>query len=132
MANLLVVDDEQGMRQLLSLVFGRAEHKVRAAENGRAALALLDESPPDLVLLDLMMPEMDGFEFITELRKRQEWRAIPIVVVTAKELTAEDHVRLNGCVERVLQKGAYSREELLAEVRDLVTACLRQPTAART
>ena len=59
------------------------------------------------------------------MRQRPEWRSIPIVVVTAKDLTAEDRRRLNGSVQRVLQKGAMSREALLAEVRVLVTASVR-------
>jgi CheY-like chemotaxis protein len=73
-------------------------------------------------LLDLMMPEMDGFQFLEEVRTHEEWRSIPIVVVTAKDLTDEDHRRLSASVARVLQKGLYSREEMLREVRDLVAA----------
>ena len=76
-----------------------------------------------------MMPEMDGFEFVAEFRRHEAWRAIPIVVVTAKDLSAEDRERLNGYVERILQKGAYSREELLAEVRELVADQRRPPEA---
>jgi CheY-like chemotaxis protein len=67
-----------------------------------------------------MMPEMDGFQFVEEVRKSDCWRRIPIVVVTAKDLTDDDRCRLNGYVEQVLQKGAYSREALLRELRDLV------------
>jgi CheY-like chemotaxis protein len=71
-----------------------------------------------------MMPEMDGFEFITELRQYPVWRTIPIVVITAMDLTPEDRLRLNGYVTQILQKGVYSREALLQEVRDLVASCL--------
>ena len=60
--------------------------------------------PPGVVLLDLMMPEMDGFEVVAELRRHGAWRTIPIVVVTAKELTAEDRQWLNGYVERILER----------------------------
>ena len=95
------------------------------AENGRVALERVAESQPELILLDLMMPEMDGFEFITELRKTPEWRAIPVVVITAMDLSQEERHRLNGFVTQILQKGAYSRDELLLEVRDLVAACVR-------
>jgi CheY-like chemotaxis protein len=89
------------------------------------------EHRPVLILLDLMMPEMDGFEFVTELRQHEEWQTIPIVIVTAKDLTPEDRLRLNGSVERILQKGAYRREELLQEVRDLVRSASvsNQPAA---
>ena len=68
------------------------------------------------------MPEMDGFEFLEELRRDEAGRAIPVIVVTARDLSAEDRRRLNGQVERILEKGAYSREALLAEVRALVAA----------
>ena len=69
---------------------------------------------------------MDGFQFLDEIRKHADWHAIPVIVVTAKELSAEDRQRLNGSVEKILQKGAYSREELIREVRDLVKASLRR------
>ena len=77
---------------------------------------------PHLVLLDLMMPELDGFTFVERLRAEPAWRTIPVVVVTSKDLTAEDRHRLNGKVERVIQKGTYSRDALLAEIRSLVRA----------
>jgi len=77
---------------------------------------------PGVVLLDLMMPEMDGFEFVAEFRRHAAWRAIPIVVITARDLSRDDRERLNGYVEKILQKGAHDRDQLLAEVRDLVTA----------
>jgi hypothetical protein len=66
------------------------------------------------------------------MQRHDEWRTIPIIVVTAKHVTNEDRLRLRGYVEKILQKGAYSRTELLAEVRDLVAACVRQGTLART
>ena len=71
------------------------------------------------------MPEMDGFEFLDELRKEEANRSIPIVVITAKDLTAEDRRRLNGSVERILLKKASSREELLRQVRELVATYAR-------
>jgi CheY-like chemotaxis protein len=101
--------------------------EVQEAENGRAALECVKARQPALILLDLMMPEMDGFEFIAELRQNPEWKTIPVVVITAKELTREDRLFLNGslllsgCVKRVLHKGKFSRDELLREVRNLVS-----------
>lgn len=96
---------------------------VAEAENGRVALDRVAENRPELIVLDLMMPEMDGFTFIEALRRHQAWRSIPIVIVTAKDLTAEDHRRLSGYVQ-VLHKGAYSREALLAEIGNRIAACL--------
>ena len=94
--------------------------QVTEAENGRVALERLADIRPDLILLDLIMPEMDGFEFLAELRKTPASREIPVVVVTAADLTEEDHRRLNVGVKRVLNKAAYSRDELLEELRNVV------------
>jgi len=97
-----------------------AGYTVVEAENGRVALERLHDVVPSVVLLDLMMPEMDGFEFVTEFRRHESWRAIPIVVITAKDLSGDDRERLNGYVQKILLKGAHRREDLLAEVRELV------------
>jgi CheY-like chemotaxis protein len=117
---VLVVDDDDNVRQLLRRMLEPEGYTVVEAENGRAALERLRDVTPSVVLLDLMMPEMDGFEFVTEFRRREAWRAIPIVVVTAKDLSGADRERLNGYVHKILQKGTHSREQLLAEVRELV------------
>jgi len=66
------------------------------------------------------MPQMDGFELVASLHRREEWRKIPIVVVTAKDITQEDRERLEGYVTQVIQKGEHTRDDLLAEVRDLI------------
>ena len=79
-------------------------------------MARLSETRPDIIMLDLVMPEMDGFEFLVEMRGRTEWRDIPVLVVTAKDLTAEERARLNGDVERVLQKGSSELNDLLKEI----------------
>ena len=78
-----------------------------------------------------MMPEMDGFEFLEELRHSAEWRNIPVVVVTAKDLTEDDHRRLNGEVERVLQKDAPTRDEMLRAVSDTLSACVGRRAARK-
>jgi CheY-like chemotaxis protein len=117
---VLVVDDDLTVRQLLRRMLEPEGYAVLEAENGRAALERLRELSPALILLDLMMPEMDGFEFLAEFRRHEAWRAIPVVVVTAKDLSGEDRERLNGYVQKILQKGTHGRSELLAEVRELV------------
>jgi CheY-like chemotaxis protein len=121
---VLVVDDDAAVRLLLRRILEAEGYTVVEAENGRAALERLGERTPGAILLDLMMPEMDGFEFLSALHEREAWRQIPVVIVTAKDLTAEDHERLNGSVVRILQKGAYGREDLLAEVRALLAASI--------
>ena len=122
---VLVVEDEADTRDLLRRMLEKEGWAVAEAVNGREALEGVAENRPDLILLDLMMPEMDGFAFVEALRQQEAWRSIPVVVVTAKDLTPDDRQRLNGSVERILQKGAYSREELLRQVRDQVVAHVR-------
>ncbi|MCI0583899.1 MAG: response regulator, partial [Chloroflexi bacterium] len=128
---VLLVDDAAGFRDLARRTLEREGYTVIEAENGRAGLDRLRETTPSVVLLDLMMPEMDGFDFVAAVRADAAWRSLPIVVITAKDLSPEDHERLNGYVARVLQKGALSREVLLGEVRDLVAASARQRRARR-
>lgn len=86
------------------------------AENGRTGIEKLEERLPSAILLDLMMPEMDGFQFVETVRNHKKWRTIPIIIVTAKSLTPKDRQRLNGYVAKIIQKGVYEREELLREV----------------
>ena len=128
---VLVVDDDAGVRQLLRRMLEPEGYTVIEAENGRAAFERLREISPSVILLDLMMPEMDGFEFVAEFRRHEPWRTIPIVVVTAKDLTHEDRDRLNGSVQKILQKGTHGRDQLLAEVRELVATSVarRRPIA---
>jgi signal transduction histidine kinase/DNA-binding response OmpR family regulator len=116
---VLVVEDDADTRHILKSTLEKDGWKVETAANGRIALELAASRLPGLVLLDLMMPEMDGFTFIDELRRFPGARAIPVIVLTAKDLTAEDRRRLNGYVERVVQKGSNT-ESLLGEVRELV------------
>jgi PAS domain S-box-containing protein len=128
---ILVVEDDVVTREVLRRTLEKEGWEVAGAENGRAALEWVTEVWPDLILLDLMMPEMDGFQFISELRQTPARRSIPIVAVTAKDLTPEDRRRLDGYVERILQKGTRSRDDLLREVSDLVMACTRQARHAK-
>jgi len=128
---VLVVDDDVDLRRLLRRMLEPEGYTVMEAENGRVALDRLWDTTPGLILLDLMMPEMDGFEFVAQFRGHEPWRTIPIVVITAKDLSREDRDRLNGYVQKILQKGTASREQLLAEVRELVTTSVarRRPDA---
>jgi len=128
---VLVVDDDPDFRDLARRMLEREGYTVVEAENGCAALDRLRDTVPGVVLLDLMMPEMDGFDFVAAVRADAAWRSVPIVVITAKNLSPEEHERLNGSVARVLQKGALSRETLLGEVRDLVAASARHGLGRR-
>jgi CheY-like chemotaxis protein len=119
---VLVIEDDAATRQMLSGMLEKEGWTVAEAANGHVALEQIAADQPSLILLDLMMPGMNGFEFISELRQREIGHDIPIVVLTAKDLTAEEHQRLHGYVERVLQKGVCSREQLLHEMNALRTA----------
>ena len=114
--SVLVVEDDAPTAELVRRTLEGEGWVVRVARNGREGLARYDEAPPSLVLLDLMMPEMNGFEFLEALRAPPRSSTAPVIIVTAKDLTPEDHRRLNGHVSAVLQKGGYSRDELLSEI----------------
>jgi CheY-like chemotaxis protein len=116
----LVVEDDPDSRELLRRALEGEGWKVRTAENGRTALETITEQRPGVILLDLMMPEINGFEFVSALRQQPERRNIPVIVITAKELITDDRLRLNGYVSRILQKGAFQIEDLLSEVSRLV------------
>jgi CheY-like chemotaxis protein len=117
---ILVVEDDEPTRTLLARTLERAGWKIDEAENGRVGLEKLHAAEPSAILLDLMMPEMDGFEFLEALRAESAWSGIPVVVITAKILTDDDRARLNGGVTAIVQKGGRSHEELLDEVARLV------------
>lgn len=124
---VVCIEDDMEMIELFHLILGRRGFEIVGVEGGRAGLETVRRVLPDLVLLDLMMPEMDGFEFIGELRKDSRFRDIPVVVITAMDLTPEDEAKLSGKVSEVLHKGSASREELARLVRDLVhTAGIRR------
>jgi CheY-like chemotaxis protein len=118
---------ETAARQLLRAILGARGWSVREAANGRLALDAIRAELPDVVLLDLMMPEMDGFELVAALQANAAWRAIPVVVVTSLDLTAEDRRRLNGGVEQILSKHAFPPAELMASVGALLGETRKAP-----
>ena len=117
---VLVVEDEADVRAHVCAYLRREGFPVGEAENGLRALAVMDTERPCLILLDLMMPEMDGFGLLRALRTRPDWRDIPVVVLTAKDITAEDRRRLAGQADRVLAKGSTGLGELARELRALM------------
>jgi CheY-like chemotaxis protein len=122
--SVLMVEDDPATRAMTRKILEKEGWKVTEAENGHRALDCMAQERPSLILLDLMMPEMDGFEFTEQVRLHPEWRRIPIVVVTAKDLTTGERRRLNGYVETILHKADDSREALLNQVRDLLAKCV--------
>lgn len=124
---VLLVEDDAMTREMTQRMLEKEGWHAVLASNGRQALECIARRRPELILLDLMMPEMDGFQFLDELGKRADCDGIPVVVITAKDLSLEDRQFLNSRVERTLQKGAYRRDDLLSSLRDLVRGARRVP-----
>ena len=118
--SILIVEDDEITRDMLRKSLETNDFKVRSAVNGKEALEKVSETKPGLIILDLMMPEMDGFEFAERLRENKEWLDIPVVVITAKDLTKDDHSRLKGNVEAIMQKGSYSKNDLMSEIGERI------------
>jgi CheY-like chemotaxis protein len=126
----LIVEDDDSTRQILRRTLTKQGWSVDEAENGEEALQRVAQHPPRLILLDLMMPKMDGFAFLDELRQQEARRSIPVVVLTSKDLTPAERSRLTVNVEKILQKGGYDRDALLREVRRVVLLYTSHRTAA--
>jgi signal transduction histidine kinase/DNA-binding response OmpR family regulator len=118
----LVVDDKTENREVLRRVLGNEGWRVSEAENGLLALEEVAKDPPALILLDLLMPVMDGFEFVLEMRRRDPARQIPIVVVTAKDITEEDRRRLNGGVMGLIEREGLDQDALVEMIREQAAA----------
>jgi signal transduction histidine kinase/DNA-binding response OmpR family regulator len=123
---VLIVEDDSDTREALRHRLQEMGWTVSEANNGRRALEEVRKQRPELILLDLMMPEMDGFEFAEELHRSVAWREIPIVVVSAKDISQEDQRRLNRQVAKILPKGVSSSDELLLDLGQRVAACVRK------
>jgi PAS domain S-box-containing protein len=117
---VLLVEDDKVTREMTARVLEKADWQVIEAGNGREALEQLARQKPQLILLDLMMPVMDGFDFLIEMRATPAWRNIPVIVVTAKDLTEEDRRILSGKVEQILEKGACSHGQVVDLIRQVV------------
>ena len=129
--NVLVVEDDEGQREVVRTILAAQGWNVREAANGRLALEALMEDVPDLVLLDLMMPEMDGFQVVAELQANPAWRRIPVVVVTALDLSPADRQRLNRGVQHIVYKNASSQDELMARIGALVKQARAKATSLK-
>jgi signal transduction histidine kinase/DNA-binding response OmpR family regulator len=117
---VLVVDDEQPNRELMAEILKSAGYSVTLAAGGREAIELARSTKPDLVVLDLMMPEVSGFDVVEAMRADEATRATPIMVFTAKDLTADDRRQLSGQVSTILQRGSTGANDLLVELRRVI------------
>ncbi len=119
--DILIVDDQVDARRLIRRVLeAQGSYKVFEAENGMDALRHIENMPPDLVILDLMMPEMDGFEVLETIKRMSDQRDIPIIVITAKELMTKERASLEGRIEGLLTKGDFLGEDLVDQVDKLL------------
>ncbi|OGO27167.1 MAG: hypothetical protein A2W33_09415 [Chloroflexi bacterium RBG_16_52_11] len=118
---VVVVEDSIDARRLFRRILqSQGNFTILEAENGRAGLDLIRRELPDLIILDLMMPEMDGFAVLEALRSTQETAVIPVIVATAKELTPDEKNRLGGQIQSLMQKGDFLNDEFLEEVKALI------------
>jgi CheY-like chemotaxis protein len=115
-----LVEDDAFQRERMRSWLESQQWIVQEAANGREALDRLQQGKPDLILLDLMMPEMDGFQVIATLRKEAPWRDIPVIVITALDLDAKARERLNCGVQSVLVKETFRPGDLVERIRRLV------------
>jgi signal transduction histidine kinase/CheY-like chemotaxis protein len=119
---VLLVEDDPVQRERVREWLEGQQWIVQEAENGREALVRLQAGKPDVILLDLMMPEMDGFAVVAALQKEPGWRDIPVIVITSRDLDAEDRERLNSGVQSVLVKETFRPADLVERIRALVHA----------
>jgi signal transduction histidine kinase/DNA-binding response OmpR family regulator/HAMP domain-containing protein len=124
-SRVLVVEDDPHTRGWLARILREDGWEVAEAENGRVALDRLPLVKPDIILLDLMMPEMDGFEFVDEIHRNEQTRHIPLIVLTAADVDEEAQRRLSGGIRRILRKRLGGRDEVIATLRDVIADCLR-------
>ncbi len=120
LSKVLVVDDEEDTRVFFRSVLEKSNWIVTEAKNGKEAIDQLKQMQPDVILLDLMMPVMDGFDFLDYLRKTPHWLSIPVLVVTAKVLTPEDRERLSGKVFQIIQKSSHTKDDICQSLSSLI------------
>src|SRR5262249_39660608 len=116
--NILIIEDDLASRTMLARTLRKVGMEVREVENGAEGLESLKSNKPSLILLDLIMPVMNGFEFLDRLRHDKTIADIPVIVITSKDLTEKEHAFLNGSVTSIIKKSAYSRNELINIIRD--------------
>jgi threonine synthase len=118
---VVIVDDTSEARRLIRRILqSQGDFEISEATNGREAIELVTRERPDLVILDLMMPEVDGFAVLDALRGTPETANIPVIVATAKELTVDEKSRLQGQIQSLMLKGDFLNDEFLEEVRSLI------------
>ena len=124
--SVLLVEDDKPTREMMARTLEKSDWQVSEAGNGREALDRLAQQKPQLILLDLMMPVMDGFDFLLEMRANAEWQDIPVIVLTAKDLTEEDRRILNGRVKQIVEKGGCAHEQVVSLIHQALDHTLTE------
>jgi DNA-binding response OmpR family regulator len=124
--SILIVEDDRDTREMLTRQLAKEGWEVVAVTNGREALGAIANNIPKIIISDLMMPEMDGFELIEQLKHHSQWSSIPVIVLTAKDLNQMEHEQLQGQAQKIFQKGIYEREMLLDELNSLLSAAINR------
>ncbi|MCK5877210.1 MAG: response regulator, partial [Candidatus Marithrix sp.] len=119
---IMIVEDDMVIGEVISSMIKTAGWRVFRAENGEVALEHMDNKKPVLILLDLVMPVMNGYDFLTNLRQKEKWNSIPVVILTSTHLSPEEQSKLqHNNVETVLQKEDYNNDDLLEHIGELLT-----------
>lgn len=130
---ILIVDDDPDALDLAVAMMEGNGYEIQTAISGREALNAIERQRPDTIILDLMLPEMDGFEVVHRMSLNPEWRTIPVILLTARDLSHEERRALDIGTARIIQKGSFTRDELLAEMRvalDSAEAAALEPSIA--
>jgi CheY-like chemotaxis protein len=117
---ILVVDDDPNIADMLRQFLPESEFKLDSAPDGLAGLQAVEANPPDIILLDLIMPRLDGFGFIDRLRANPQTRDLPVIVISAKELTTAESTRLRESVALVMKKQGFQGEKLVDEITNML------------
>lgn len=118
--NILILEDDPNTQDIFKRTAEKQGWSADVAGNGRIGIEKLKKAIPDIILLDIMMPEMDGLEFLDTIRQQPEWQKIPVIAVTAKVLTEDDKIQLRAQAQRVIQKAEHTPSDLAVQIRELL------------
>jgi CheY-like chemotaxis protein len=121
-SSILIVDDDPQNIRLIKAMLKPFNMEIMVADGGKAGLELALKKKPDLIILDLMMPDVDGFEVVSKLREDPAGRQIPILIYTAKNISSEDRERLQGNIQSIIQKGDFGKDRFLEMINNLQTS----------
>ena len=119
-SNVLIIDDNPGIKELMKIILEKEKISVNTANNGKEGLESLARYTPDLIILDLEMPVMDGFQFLKAISLDSLLNGIPIIIASAKELKKADYLNLESKILTKYKEDLYGHEEIIRDVMDLI------------